>query len=772
MRKHQGGKGAKDRRKARRAEERKDDLTFYRHPLSDIPREVILPRVLQMARDSATQFDVLLSEIRTILREVDPLSLLAQISYYGLTGSIDEKGKVTSWAAKSGFNQSHVELLQALSLQVPVTEFGNVPASTDVVERCLQTLPELGESFSSKRMIDLEKDLPEEQGAIRLLQEHLRLHTQTVRNWGYFDKVAGIAEAVCARINDAFLRHLGISATQTVAIFHALLEMTEENVNDHMDKLSNVWHEDTAIVSKYCKQFGYSEEIEAGLLAAIVGKDLTKDQLRFLLICHSDTIARAHYTFTAQDVATRLALPVEPVKQILDKMSLNFGSLSDKLPEYLFLDNPIWIQPVIRIDADKYFCCLPQGLFSFIFPVLNHLISEIPSLKTAYHLGRSEFLEAEIERLFAKAFPLSEIKPSYKWKEGALEFETDLILRVDSYLFIVEAKSHSVAWPALRGSADRARRHIQHTILEPSEQSWRLASRVQEVLEKPERLAELLPNFPVALDDVHTVVRLSVTLEDFAVVQTNQGLLKETGWIPKNHRLAPCILLADLELVFDMLDSMGERIHYLKRRAELSDNLLFVADEIDLLGFYLDTGFNIGLTEFGGEELILTGCSKKVDDYCIARSEGIVTEKPRLRITERWRAVLDAIEQKRFKRWADTAYILLNMAFDEQKKTEKMFAEICTKVQKTFTDPKHLCSVVVVPHERRTDALILYAFKEAEKSSRLKTMRGIASQTFEGSHVQRCLVLGVNIDQPKHPYSTLACFWKSDAAARVDIDVM
>ena len=39
----------------------------------------------------------------------------------------------------------------------------------------------------------------------------------------------------------------------------------------------------------------------------------------------------------------------------------------------------------------------------------------------------------------------------------------------------------------------------------------------------------------------------------------------------------------------------------------------FIADELDLLVFYLETGFNIGESEYDGLELNLYGISSKLD---------------------------------------------------------------------------------------------------------------------------------------------------------------
>ena len=65
--------------------------------------------------------------------------------------------------------------------------------------------------------------------------------------------------------------------------------------------------------------------------------------------------------------------------------------------------------------------------------------------------------------------------------------------------------------------------------------------------------------------------------------------------------LAPVINLTDLMAIFEILDLQSEKVHYLGRRREFDAHLRFHGDELDVLAFYLDHGFNIGEAEFSGQ---------------------------------------------------------------------------------------------------------------------------------------------------------------------------
>lgn len=757
-----------------RQNRRKDDgPVVVRHPLSDIPPEVLRDYAVQHARESEVTFNKGIGDIQETLRKVDPLSLVSQLATYGLSGGITEDGKISTWNKGKDFNQANVELIQALSLCLTPQELGVEFVSPDIVQNCFDNLPKISEAFAARRLAALKTERSEQEKSVMQLQEHLRLHTQSVRNWGYADKVMQILSSLFAYFDQQFISQIEISATQILSIFQYILDRSEEDGNIRYQKLKQVFKQKTIqkIVMTYNEVFECDDYREDEFVKDLEQKNISIEQIKFMLLTHSDLRLKEVYTFTSAEIAEALNIPIKPVKWVLDEISIPLGGLADKQPDYIFLDNPIWTKPMVRLDEESYFCALPMLLFGFAFHIFNDISAASPNLKKSYHDGKAKFLENEIARLFKKAFPGCEIKSSYEWVDGDRAYENDLLVRIDSHLFIVEAKSHSVSWPALRGAPDRAKRHIRDAILEPSIQSWRLANRLRQVLENPELQETLLPQFPIPLDGVHTVLRLSVTLEDFAIVQTNQHLFKGTGWIPENHRLSPCILIADLEIVFEMLDSMAQRIHYLRRRSELAENMNIVGDEIDFIGFYLTTGFNIGPAEFSNDGLVITSMSKAVDEYCMARAEGIARVKPQLRLTNRWTEILQAIENRRFSGWTDMVCILLNCSYEDQQKTDKMFTKVSKNIHRTYTDPKHLSSVVVIPHERRTDALVFYGFKEVEKERRHDIMYDLASQTFEQKHIQKCLVIGMNIDNSKGPYSTLICFFRDDPSCRVDFDV-
>ena len=90
-------------------------------------------------------------------------------------------------------------------------------------------------------------------------------------------------------------------------------------------------------------------------------------------------------------------------------------------------------------------------------------------------------------------------------------------------------------------------------------------------------------------------------------------MLAEAEVLHNKYPLAPCLSLADLETVPDLFDEPPVRLRYLRRRAELFFKIITVGNELDMLGFYLDTSLDVGAMNNESNSFLLTGYLKKVD---------------------------------------------------------------------------------------------------------------------------------------------------------------
>jgi hypothetical protein len=693
------GKRQKKRQQRRKKDSPLGELRFFKHPFSQIPQGDLIKGLIDVGRLHAENFPKLLEEIQTTINGIDALQAIATLSTYGLMSGITKAGVRKPLLNEERFNQSHVELLQAFALRKPENQRSHHPSLPENIQKLLEVLPDLADSFSARRLVQMEASRTQEEKAVLLLQEHLRAHTQTVRNWGYYHRVVRIIRDLVAPIDHVFSKEIGIPASALLSLFEKLVDDREARASVRMQKLSKVIAQTTveSAIRAYYEVNPQLQDTADSMITVATSRKYSLDTIRSIFLSHSELSLAEECTFNAHEAAKYI--PVDPVglKLALNKMSLAFGDLADENSEHFFLTNPVWTRPLIRLSDERYFCAIPMVFFSFAFPILEHLLKDNATSLRQYFDRRAEFLEQEVVQSLRKAFPESEYVANYQWKETTETFESDLIVRIDSHLLLVEAKSGAISWPALRGAPDRARTHALQLLLSPSQQSLRLQYRIEKVLANPQLKNELLPNLGIDIAKVRKVLRLSITLEDFAILQSNMHLFKETGWIPKEHPLAACILLADLEIVLDILELTPLKLHYIQRRAQLEDGMDYLGDEIDLLGFYLQTGFNVGSAELGGPHFILTMMSKPIDKYYMGIDDDIRLAKPRPRLTQWWRDLCMTFEKRRFHQWSEIAVVLLNFSFSEQQNIEKSLKKIAKNVFKKWREPSHLSAITVIP---------------------------------------------------------------------------
>lgn len=116
---------------------------------------------------------------------------------------------------------------------------------------------------------------------------------------------------------------------------------------------------------------------------------------------------------------------------------------------------------------------------------------------------------------------------------------------------------------------------------------------------------------------------------------------------------------------------------------------------MDFLGFYLDTGFNVGDLEKEKVSLALTGMSAPIDLYYNSRDAGVTLRKPVPKLSPYFSTLIGAIESRAFAGWSTVTTDLLRCAsWEEQGKVEKLLAQLKKKVERNWRDPEHECSLV------------------------------------------------------------------------------
>lgn len=752
----------KKRRQRTRVRKPKDPTIKFStvNPPSDL--EKFKTAILETAANSVAEFPEMLETVREQFRTSHPLGIMASFATYGLLKNVTNNGKHQK--ALPNIEQYHAELLQAVLLTIPLEEWGKQPLTPDVMQTVFDIAPKLSETFFFQRVLAGQKVKDEEKIAVLSLQERIRFHTHAVRNWGYFSEVVKITTELYGTLDEDFSAHHGFSISDLVRLMESVIAEYERRVNEHSRILQKVQRGKNTrqMVKLYYENvpdlIGNPEEMIAELPPGIKRKGM----LGFLM-AHLDLRLHECSTYQSVEVATLTGHAPEMVETILRAISLPLESLVDTKPEYLFLNNPVWVAPSIDL-GESFFIPMPQAFFSHINLIIAKL-GETAGLQKELERARARFLESKLGEVLKTALPSATISTNLKWRWDDQEFENDCLVIIDRMVVIAEAKSSRLTPEGLRGAPDRVKRHIQELVLEPSVQSSRLEKLIVDAQNGDEKAGTTVRELGIDPFKVDRVIRLSVTLDDLSILSSAEGEFKRIGWIPVDHDLAPTISIADLICLVDILDNPVFFLHYLSERRFLQKSFDIIGDEMDFLGLYLETGFNLSEIEKNNDVFVATGLSELIDHYYDSRDAGVKLPKPSIKLRPLFNTIIERLRKKRPEGWTIASLHLLNLAdYAEQRDLEKALAKLKGMVRKNYHDPTHVNSLQIQPKKDRKARLIFYLYPDELRPTHKAIMEQLASEALKQSLSEECCVFGRCIDNWEVPYEAICIARKRKAA--------
>lgn len=704
-------------------------------------------------------FEVAAGEIEAILRKHDPLQMLALAATYGLQGFVSDDGVMARGPfAKKDFSQHHVELCQALALRLPHEDSAQDLFGGQALER-VDELSRMAHAFSMQRLVALQTQKSPEEHLLMQMQESLRLHTQFVRNWGRFTQIVDLSECLYAGMNAVFTQALGVSATDLISLVHSCTKRLEERQSARIEMLGKALNPRFSPDEMITRYFSQSPQFLLSMEDFL--KDFpehpSRENAAALIFNHADLLLQDFYRLTVDEAAKIIGRPAAALEKALDLLSLKQGEIAERKLDHLLLDNPVWTRPLIRFGGGAYFFPLPQAFFSHMHRIFAHLSAEIGASK-ALEERRSTFLEAEIERLARLGLPHARVEPNVKWSLGPDRYETDIVAVIDRAMIIIEAKSGAISDPALRGAPDRARRHVRELVIAPSIQSERFQKFVEAAQQGDETARTTLKTRHLWPLEIERFVRLSITLEDFSMVASAEQELKNVGWVENDRALAVNMTAADFEVACDILTEEAVLIHYLSERGRLQKRFDIFADELDWLGFYLETGFAFAAAEKSDlEGFMLSGLSKPIDDYVNARDLGVKAKKPAPRRTTLWRGVLAKIGERRMPGWIEATIALLRAAsVDEQKEVQKHLRKLLRQPPRAWNKPDRKTAIFITPAYADAIPIILFAHPGCSLAEQRTEAGGLAQRCFKNPATSKCLAIGFNTKTPEAAFDYLA----------------
>lgn len=721
--------------------------------LSDDDRKLALSEISANAK---AKVEKSLASIIEIFKRHDPISILSFFASYGLAIGIGDSG-VKSKESPIGIEQAHVEILQALALSIPAKEMGILPALPNVTQQIKDNIVDLLSFYAFSRANPNLLDASPIEQAINQVQEAVRGHTQMVRNWGYHAQILTISKEIYSPFDKQLAAKFGFTASNVIDVFELHLGSMEEKLTKRLMNLKDI-----KALKNPAKMLNRYYELNSVLNkkdlenADIQLLKLSPQKTFMMILAHYDLFLDELYKIDEANLIEKIKIDSNSLNSLLKYFSFEPGELEKENKLYFFLDNPVWRKPIVTIQSG-YYCAMPQLFFSFVLNILDSLVEGVN--KEKLHSRRANYLENKIEEIVKRRFPESKVISGLKWDHGNQEFETDVVAFIDSYAIIIEAKSHKISNVALRGAPDRIKRHLEEILIAPGIQSRRLELKLNELRESQNQNDPLLAQLPVDIKSINKIIRVSVSLDYFSSLQANLKLFNGTGWVPEEFIPCPSMNIADFETLFDFLEHPVQIIHYLLRRTEIESSYNIRGDELDYMGFYISTLFDMGTVD-KDSDLIISNMSNVLDRYYMSKEQGIDIKKPLPEISEFFRAIFNKLEQRAIPRWSEIGCFLNYFPPYDQVKIVKAIKDLTFVVNKNWHIDGHKNMLIYVPPQSSEHALAIVLFKNDNQHKRNEFIDQAAAAGVEAEHVKSCLVIGINIDRTDSPYQTIGLFDK------------
>lgn len=714
--------------------------------------------IVDAGENAAVKFEENYKKLQEFFGRYDPLYLCSfSILYFlGHKEGIDKE----AIDGEMEFHSFFVETMQALMLFDKRTQFtiplGAMAGELHDLLRDMNRNQSMRYSTMGKNVKDANELDP------LLLRIEMMGDTLAVRNWAYEPQMKVITFELVELTRDKFTAVFDYDPVALFEVILGLVEHTNEKLNGFLQKLRLVLLEKNyrVMFEKYSKTFNVpigSEEEQLDIWEKS-GRNMKK--FKGYLIAHSDFFLTELNTFGIDEMLTLTSynFEAEKLREIMDSLSYHFGDLSDWDKDHVFLNNPVHQRPFIKLDNGRYYSGVSYLFYHLGIDLWENLLRTNAKLFNQYLLEKGKYLEGKLAALFRKEFPNGKVLLGSQWRcpDTGKTFENDLILLIEEFAVIVEAKSGMVTSPARRGAPDRLFQTLKELMVEPSEQAMRF---VEYLKKNP-----VIHQFKTKSREINEIdaskikyfIPLGVTLSSLGAIGSNIKKLVDAKITDKKlEELAPSISFCDLEIIFDILELQAEKLHYLARRREFDAHANFQGDELDLFGFYLDNGFNIGETEFDENfYLQLTLKSKELDPYVLGTAKSIKVKKPRLAKTKFWEDILKKLDGKGTN-WLQSSYILLHAPFQDQIEFEKKFNLLKDLIRKGKMKNDHNWASFLSGPERRRYKIIGYPYENISRDDRLEMLNEIIHRELE-EDIRGIMIIGADLKMPIYPYNVIA----------------
>ena len=428
--------------------------------LGDLSPEEFAHAVGKIGENARLRYEATAQELLTLLTNNDPVAILAAMGWRFFAAQATRTTE-DYWPAAQ---QHHLELLQALalrSLPPDVPEHGRL---ADVVQRVVDLLNDNTRSFNFSRMKGRK---PGTEGTVErqaLVMDQIRSTTQCVRGEFYSHQFDKYFRAIFSRIDNKFNAVHGIPGCALLETLQQLLRVIEDKINEHRRLGRRVVRSYNAkrAVKAYFEAFPEETVRRDHIIADATARRVRPDLMRYFLVEEAERLLPRVYSFGEEDISASCPKDADAAaaRRAIEAWSLAFGDLKEYSVDHLYLANPVWDRPFIRLPEGRFFWPRPVTFFSFGFEMFERLMAAYPILRKNYEDARADVLEEELGLLLKKYFRNGRVIRGAKWRisPASKPYENDVVVVIDRTGLIFEAQVRcwaSTASPRRAGSSSR-----------------------------------------------------------------------------------------------------------------------------------------------------------------------------------------------------------------------------------------------------------------------------------------------------------------------------
>lgn len=491
---------------------------------------------------------------------------------------------------------SQLALEYGLSFSTALKNNPKVSPTSDILNELIELLLSTRQTYNHYVMTEFVDSKNSE------IENHLRyktiLESLFMRGNGYMQHIYAIFEELFSGHDDFLQKHYGFN---TVDILETILQL-EDSYYCRVILENGIPHWKAYDRFKEWQKF-------QGINSFLMGDD--KPMINFLADNPDFVSTKSKPSgYGIHDIAQfeelykiRYRKPIH--KKVVESLSIEFGDNIDFLnPKFAGLplnESKSNLKPVIFYDGNYYlfgFNVLTNNLFSITEKLIfdaDKVYYEQKFLGNKYSKSRDNYLENKTSELFSKFIPNSLSYLNLKYKPGQvdavgnkIETELDLLLISDKANYIIEMKAGGLSAPSKRGALKSLSGQLSETVGYGAYQSHRAYRYIFD--DSNPEFYDDKKNI-VVIDKSKKTFRITITLEHLSGYIANIHELKMIGIIEKDIEFAWTCSLFDLMIFSEIIENEDDFIEYLEKRIPLYNNpSLDVDDEIDFLGYFLDTG--------------------------------------------------------------------------------------------------------------------------------------------------------------------------------------